>query len=276
MSGSLWVVATPIGNLGELSPRARTTLSEIDLLACESKSVAQKLFSALAVPLPPLLTYREDNAESVTPRLLAELEAGKRVGLTGDAGTPAISDPGWRLVEACHAAGVEVYAVAGPCSVAAAASVAGLPLRRWTFFGFPPHKGKERSEFLTAVCQSEHTAVLLESTHRVSDTLKQLATLCANEPQRRLAISRELTKLHEVTRCRTLPQWLEQPPLERGEFVLTLEGRPVAPETAPDWGAEVAFLRAQGLSVTALRDYLVQFRGMGRNAAYEMALRGGS
>lgn len=272
--GSLWVIATPIGNLSDISARARQKLRELHTLACENKTAAQRLLSALQVPSPRIHTYREDNQADAQSKLLEVLEEGQDIGLITDAGTPAISDPGWRLVEACHARGLKVFSIAGPSSVTAALSVAGLPTRRFLFEGFPPHKNAERREFLQRISQETVTTVMLESPHKIHETLQQLRSLCGDG--RRLAVCRELTKLHETNGQATLAQWCETPPPARGEFVLVLEGAP--PAVVSDDGEchgrrrQAAFLAECGLDSARIRHYLMEFAGASRNQAYKLAL----
>jgi 16S rRNA (cytidine1402-2'-O)-methyltransferase len=273
--GKLWVIATPIGNLSDISARARQKLAELAVLACENKTAAQRLLSALQLPSPRIHTYREDNEADAQSRFLEVLEAGQDVGLITDAGTPAISDPGWRLVEACHRRGVSVFSIAGPSSVTAALSVAGLPTRRFLFEGFPPHKNAERREFFQRISAENVTTVVLESPHKILETLQQLRSLCGDE--RKLALCRELTKLHETNRQATLAEWCEDPPPARGEFVLVLEGAAVVATRSDDEECQAlreraGFLAESGLTAAQIRHYLMKFAGASRNQAYKLAL----
>ncbi len=275
-SGQLWVIATPIGNLSDLSPRAKEALENVQLLACESKKSAMRLYSAFKLSLPKFILYREDKAEAGERQLISALGEGLSCGLISDAGTPAISDPGWRIVEACYRHGFPVLSLAGPSSLSAALSVAGLPTRRFLFEGFPPHNNSERKQFFQKVASNEVTTVFFETPHHILDTLKILMGLCP--PTRRLTICRELTKLHETSLQKSLAEWSLAPPLEKGEFVLILEGaEPQDSANAESKKLQEAILQAKflqesGLATTPLRQFLQQFAGIGRNDAYRIAL----
>lgn len=270
--GTLWLIATPIGNLGDLSPRAKETLSRLDLLACESLPAAKRLCSACTIPCPRLILYREDSGESSQDRILSALHQGLQCGLVSDAGAPGLSDPGWKLVAACHQQKLTVRSVAGPSSLTAALSVAGLPTRRFIFEGFPPHKRSERLTFFRELSRSPVTSVFFESPHNILETLETLGELCG--ASRLLCISRELTKLHESNDRRSLSDWRADPPTARGEFVLVLEGAPPIEEMdqTQDLQAQAQFLAARGLTAVDLREFLVKFSGATRNQAYRIAL----
>ncbi|MBX3166537.1 MAG: 16S rRNA (cytidine(1402)-2'-O)-methyltransferase [Candidatus Eremiobacteraeota bacterium] len=271
MPGKLWVIATPIGNLGDFSPRAKETIQQVDLLACESTSAAQRLCSALQIPCPRLVLYREDSSDSVQHKLLEQMQEGGSCGLISDAGTPGISDPGWKLVSQCHARGIAVHSLAGPCSLAAALSTAGQPSRRFLFAGFPPHKKSERRAFLQELCQQTVSTVFFETPHQIGETLQWLAQCC--EPDRSMSICRELTKLHESNQKRRLADWLLDPPPARGEFVLILEGCPMEPDKNTGNTAEqAAYLLKSGLSAAQTREFLEQFAQLPRNQAYRLVL----
>jgi 16S rRNA (cytidine1402-2'-O)-methyltransferase len=271
MSGKLWVIATPIGNLGDFSPRARETIQQLDLLACESTSSAQRLCSALQLTCPRLVLYREDSTDSVQHKLLEQIHEGASCGLISDAGTPGISDPGWKLVSQCHARGIPVLSLAGPSSLAAALSAAGQPSRRFFFAGFPPNKKSERRAFFEELSKQTSSSVFFETPHAILDTLQTLGRLC--EPDRTLSICRELTKLHETNQKRTLKDWLADPPPARGEFVLVLEGAPIVEEhyesNAPQ---QAEYLLRAGLSTGQTREFLENFAGVARNHAYRLVL----
>lgn len=270
--GVLYVVATPIGNLSDLSPRARQVLSEVPLIASETVQATRRLLSALDIACPRIVSYRDDNAASMETQLLAHLLEGQSAALVSEAGTPAISDPGWEIVAACQREGILVQAVAGPSSLVAALSIAGVACRTVRFLGFSPHQGKTRRDFLKTHLASPETAVLFESPHRLRETLDDLQALLG--PDQDLVITRELTKLYEETRRATLAEHIdyfatEQP---RGEFVLVLPGRPVAEEGADTAALErkIAFLREAGLANRSILEYLTQMEGLPRNAVYSM------
>ena len=271
MPGKLWVIATPIGNLGDFSPRAQETMQQLDLLACESTTSAQRLCSALKIPCPRLVLYREDSSDSVQHKLLEHMQEGGSCGLISDAGTPGISDPGWKLVSDCHRRGISVHSLAGPSSLAAALSVAGQPSRRFLFAGFPPNKKSERRAFLQELAKQTVSTVFFETPHQILETLLYLSRYC--EPERSLSICRELTKLHESNQKRSLADWLLEPPPARGEFVLILEGAPPLQEedsgSAPE---QAAYLLEAGLSAAQTRDFLERFAQVPRNQAYRLVL----
>jgi len=195
--GILFVVATPIGNLGDASPRAREILGSVAIIACEDTRVTGKLLARWEIPRPTLLSYREENESERTPGLLAELEAGRDVALASDAGTPTISDPGFRLVRACRAAGISVRAVPGPSACVAALSVSGLPSDRFFFAGFLPPKSAARRRFLEEHRGFPSTIILYESVHRIEKLLSEVVEVLGEE--RVIAVSRELTKKFETS-----------------------------------------------------------------------------
>ncbi len=218
--GQLFVVATPIGNLGDISTRAKDILAGVDLVLCEDTRVTAKLLSAMDIHVPTN-SFHEHTDPLKRKQLVDLLVAGKRLALVTDAGTPAISDPGGFLVADAVAAGVVVTPIPGPSAVIAALSVSGLPIDRFTFVGFPPHK-KGRQAFFKELGDVAHTIVLYESTHRIMKTLEALREL-----GRLLVVCRELTKLHE-TIYRGTPEVVMQKLQEtstKGEFVIVIAPR---------------------------------------------------
>ena len=193
MAGVLSVVATPIGNLGDFSPRARAVLQAAAAVVCEDTRVTRKLLAGSGISVPTVSCHHH-SSPSVVAGLVARLMRGENLALVTDAGTPGVSDPGGVLVAAAAAAGISVVAVPGPSAVAAALSVAGFPANRFLFLGYPPHK-KGRATFFREAAACPYTVVLYESTHRI---LKTLAELGSAAPSRALVVCRELTKLHET------------------------------------------------------------------------------
>lgn len=193
--GTLYVIATPIGNLDDVTPRSLATLKSLDLLLCEDTRVTARLLQRhdIRVPMEP---YREDLHFKKVSRVVELLKDGKTVGLVSDAGTPGISDPGCRLVRDVLIAAPEtaVIPIPGPSAVATALSASGLPSDQFLFLGFPPHK-KGRNAFFKEALEQQRTVVLYESTHRIA---KALGTIAALDPERKLCVGRELTKLHET------------------------------------------------------------------------------
>lgn len=228
MAGRLYVVATPIGNMGDLSARARLTLETCALIAAEDTRHTGGLLKAFGVKTP-MVSLHDHNEEQRAPELIARLHNGESIALVSDAGTPAISDPGFALVRAAAAAGVEVIAVPGPCAAVAALSIGALPTDRFCFEGFLPARGAARRQRLTALAAEPRTLVFYESPHRVLETLMDCAA--AFGPERAGTVARELTKLHETTYRGTLGELAATAASEadfaRGEIVLIVGGAPV-------------------------------------------------
>lgn len=233
--GTLVVVGTPIGNLGDLPPRATQALADADLIACEDTRRTRALLTAAGIAAPRLLAVHEHNEAEQAARIVELVGSGKRVALVTDAGMPAVSDPGERVVAAVVAAGLPVEVVPGPSAALAALVVSGLPTARFAFEGFLPRKGADRRARLAAVADEPRTVVLYEAPHRLAATLADLVEACGGD--RRVAIARELTKLHEEVWRGTLADAVAhvadvEP---RGEHVLVLEGAPPPePATADD------------------------------------------
>ncbi len=229
-AGRLVLVATPIGNLGDLSPRAIDTLAKADVIACEDTRRVRQLLAHAGVPAGSrLVTVNDHNEASAVRTVLERLDAGGTVAVVSDAGMPAISDPGERLVSAAAAAGHEVTVVPGPSAALTALVLSGLPTGRFCFEGFLPRKGMARTERLHALATEPRTIILFEAPHRVSETVDDLVETLG--PLRRVAMARELTKRFEEVWRGTLGGAVAH--LERaeprGEFVLVIDGAPPAP-----------------------------------------------
>jgi 16S rRNA (cytidine1402-2'-O)-methyltransferase len=229
-AGTLYVVATPLGNLGDLSDRAKGVLRAVGTVAAEDTRRARVLLQHVDAR-PKVLSYHAHSPPSRVHKLIEVLERGDDVALLSDAGTPAISDPGPELVEQARAAGAQVVAVPGPSAVAAALSIAGVPANRYTFLGFLPRKGAERRRLLEHAAASPWTSVIFESPTRLVALLQGLADTCGTE--RAAAVARELTKRHEELQSGTLAflagYYEENPP--RGEVTILVTGRePARPE----------------------------------------------
>lgn len=219
-AGRLLVVATPIGNLDDLSPRAAAALREADLVACEDTRVTRKILARLGAA-PRLVSVREENEKRSAGEIVAALRAGRTVALTTDAGTPAVADPGARVVAAAHAAGATVVAVAGPSSVAAALSVAGFRADRFLFEGYLPARPGRRRRRLEALAGEERPAVILVPPHDVAKVLSLAVDVLG--PDRPACLCRELTKVHEEAVRSTLGALAaEAPRFGRGEVVLVV------------------------------------------------------
>lgn len=236
----LYLVATPIGNLGDLSPRAREILSTVDFIAAEDTRVTQKLLNACELPKKPLVSYYEHNRRARGEIVLARLLEGESCALVTDAGTPAVSDPGEDLVALCAAYDIPVIPVPGCCAAVCALAASGLPTGRWCFEGFLSVNKKARREHLDALREEKRTMIFYEAPHKLCATLRDLQEAFGGD--RRLSLSRELTKLHEETLRMTLAEaaayFDAHPP--RGEFVLIVEGAPDVPVTEQDEAVRLA------------------------------------
>ncbi|MGZ4125840.1 MAG: 16S rRNA (cytidine(1402)-2'-O)-methyltransferase [Actinomycetota bacterium] len=224
MSGTLFVVGTPIGNLGDVTERARETLAAVDVVAAEDTRRSGRLLAHLGIS-KPLVSFFEGNEERRTAELVARLGAGEDVALVTDAGMPAVSDPGFRLVRACIDAGVRVTAVPGPSAAIAALGVSGLPTDRFAFEGFLPRRAGERRARLEALAGDPRTLVLFEAPGRLVALLADAREAMGD---RRVAVARELTKLHEEVVRGRISEALERfaTTAPKGEIVVVLEGAP--------------------------------------------------
>lgn len=273
-TGTLYVVATPIGNLGDITRRAEAVLGAVDLVAAEDTRHSRGLLRHLGLDRP-LLSLHEHNERERIETLLARLRQGQDVALVSDAGTPLISDPGYPLVRACRAEGLRVVPVPGPSALLAALSAAGLPTDRFRFEGFLPRRAAARRERLEALRDAPETLVFYESSHRVEETLEALCTVFGEG--REAVLARELTKLHETLLDGTLGGMLarlrEDPDQRRGEFVLVVAGAPA--EAAGEAEAELRRLLAVLLEELPLKRaaaVAARLAGTGKNEAYRLAL----
>ena len=274
MSGTLYLVATPIGNLGDFSPRALETLGAVDFVAAEDTRVSLKLLNHFGVK-KPLVSYHEHNHVSAGQSVLTRLLAGESCALVTDAGTPAISDPGEDLVRLCAENGVEVLAVPGCCAAVNALAVSGLPTGRFTFEGFLSVSKKSRREHLESLRQEARTMIFHEAPHKLRATLADLRD--AFGPERRIALCREMTKLHEETRRCTLGEaaayYAENTP--RGEYVLVVAGAEpssAAAVTLEEGVRQVRTLRETGLRLKDAVREVAEHTGLSKNELYAAAL----
>ncbi len=273
MAGKLYLVPTPIGNLGDISRRAAEILEAVDFIAAEDTRVTVKLLNHLGLR-KPMVAYHRHNCETAGPAVLRRIEAGEGCALVTDAGTPAISDPGEDLVALCAAAGVEVEAIPGPCALTVALSVSGLPTGRFTFEGFLPQNKKNRRAQLDALADEERTMVFYEAPHKLRSTLDDLAAVFG--PERPLAVCRELTKLHEEVLRLTIGEAAERYAAQepRGEFVLVVGGRPPREEATDEGGAlaRAEQLRREGLSLKDAAARAAEEFGVKRRQLYNQML----
>jgi 16S rRNA (cytidine1402-2'-O)-methyltransferase len=267
-AGRLYVVSTPIGNLGDFSFRAVEVLASVSLILAEDTRHSRPLLQRYEIATP-MAAHHEHNEAKTVGRLVERLQAGEDIALISDAGTPLVSDPGERLVAAAVAAGIQVVPVPGASALLSALVASGLPTDRFTFYGFLPRKGRERTELLAEIASSRHTAVLYEAPGRVADSLRALADRAGDRPA---VVARELTKHFEELRRGTLESlgayYMDSPP--RGEVVIVIAG---APPAAPDETVlrdTARALRADGMSVRDVAAELSR-RGAPRNLAYRVA-----
>ena len=274
MAGMLYLVPTPIGNLGDISERCRRTLEEADFIAAEDTRVSLKLLNYLGIK-KSLVSYYEHNKAFKGNVILDRILAGETCALVSDAGSPAISDPGEDLVRLCAEHGITVTAIPGPCAVITALSISGLPTGRFCFEGFLSTAKKSRKEHLASLEGETRTMIFYEAPHKLVSTLEDMAQ--AFGPDRSISLCRELTKLHEEVVRTTLGQaithYQENPP--KGEFVLILAGaQPVQPELPDeqDAAARVKQLMEEGLSRKDAIKQTAKELNMPKNAVYDAAL----
>ena len=274
MSGTLYLVATPIGNLGDFSPRAVETLQSVDFIAAEDTRVSVKLLNHFEIK-KPLVSYHAHNHVSAGQAILERLLGGESCALVTDAGTPAISDPGEELVRLCAQHDVEVLSIPGCCAAVNALAVSGLPTGRFTFEGFLTVNRKSRREHLESLKTEERTMIFHEAPHKLRTTLADLRDTFGHD--RQIALCRELTKLHEQTRRCTLAEavdyYAENEP--KGEFVLVVAGAEKQEETTLSLEEAVDLVlerKAQGMRLKdAVRDVAAD-TGLSKNELYAAAL----
>jgi 16S rRNA (cytidine1402-2'-O)-methyltransferase len=277
--GVLCVVATPIGNPDDISARAVRTLSDVDVIACEDTRRTGQLLASLKIRTPTISHFEHNEARRV-PELVERMKAGDKIALVTDAGTPAISDPGFRLVRAALEAGIRVIAVPGASAVIAALSVAGLPTDRFTFEGFVPSREAARRSALEALRTEPRTMVFYEAARRLADTLAAMAA--AFGESRDAAVVREISKTYEETVRGTLAELAQRfratPAL--GETTIVVAGAPAGAEVTADAGsitvevtAAIDAMRSAGLSLKQASAVVAALSGRGRREVYQTALK---
>ena len=275
MAGMLYLVPTPIGNLGDISIRCRETLEKADFIAAEDTRVSLKLLNHLGIK-KSLVSYYEHNKAFKGDKIVERILSGETCALVSDAGSPAISDPGEDLVKQCAAAGIEVCAIPGPCAAITALSISGQATGRFCFEGFLSTSKKSRKEHLESLKKEQRTMIFYEAPHKLVATLEDLAEVFGED--RGISLCRELTKLHEevvrTTLGKAVTMYTENPP--KGEFVLVVAGAPeeekeVASET--DAAERVAQLMAEGLSRKDAVKQTAKELDLPKNVVYDIALK---
>ena len=273
--GRLVLVGTPIGNLGDLSPRAVEALAGADVLCCEDTRHTRKLLTHAGLHLTRVVSLHDHNEAAQAGQVLKWLDDGQTVALVSDAGMPGIADPGERVVATAAAAGHRVDVVPGPSAVVAALVVSGLPTGRFVFEGFLPRKGTDRAERLAGVAAEQRTVVLFEAPHRLAATMADLAGVCG--PLRAVAVVREVTKLHEEVWRGPLGAAVERASEvePRGEHVIVLAGALAArPASDAEIGEALAAAVAAGASRRDAVAEVADALGVGRRRVYQLALNG--
>lgn len=275
MSAMLYLVPTPIGNLGDISQRCRETLEAADFIAAEDTRVTLKLLNHLGIK-KSLVSYYEHNKATQGSRIVERILGGETCALVSDAGSPAISDPGEDLVKQCAGAGIPVCAIPGPCAAITALSISGQATGRFCFEGFLSTAKKSRREHLESLKSEQRTMIFYEAPHKLLTTLADMAEVFGGE--RPLSLCRELTKLHEevvrTTLAEALERYTQTPP--KGEFVLIVAGAKPEEKEIPsetDAAARLAELTAQGLSRKDAVKQTAKELGLSKNAVYGIALK---
>ncbi len=273
--GVLYVVATPIGNLNDFSPRGVETLQQVDLIAAEDTRHTRPLLRHYSIDTP-MQAFHEHNERAQAERLIEMLLSGRSLALVADAGTPLISDPGFPLVRQAAAKGISVVPIPGPSAAICALSAAGLPTDRFLFAGFPPRQGGQRRQWFETLQANQETLIFYESSHRILDSLRQMAEIFGGE--REAVIARELSKLHETFlrgSLNDLVSQLEEDENQRkGEFVVLVAG-------APDIEKETVEISIDGLLAILIKELPLkqaaglasEITGQKKNSLYNLALK---
>ena len=271
---ALYVVATPIGNIADVSLRALKVLSLVDAIACEDTRNTGLLMSRLGLSTPLFSAHQHNERESAE-KIIVRLRKGERIALVSDAGTPAISDPGTRIVDAVIDAGLSVIPIAGACAGIAALCVSGLMTDEFHFVGFLPSKTSQRAQLLSRLTSTRATLIFYEAPHRILETAQALAN--ALDGTRRVVVAREISKLFEqIHRCQLseLHDWLAQAPEhQKGEFVLLVEAAVVSDEPDLSEAARVLTILLEGNSVSQAAALAARITGLKKNALYDLALK---
>ena len=266
--GTLHVVATPIGNLGDLGARALETLKSVDAICAEDTRHTRQLLAHFGVE-KALVALHQHNEEAQVAQLVARLQAGQSLALVSDAGTPLVSDPGFRLVRAAREAGIRVSPVPGPCAAIAALSVAGIPSDRFAFEGFLPAKAGARRERLAGLVSEPRTLIFYEASHRIEEMLADLVAVFGT---RHAVVARELTKLFETVLDGELPQVLAavaaDPHQRKGEFVVVVEGAPADADASLAEGRRVYAKLCEHMKPSQAAKLAAELTGAPRKVLY--------
>lgn len=272
MKSGLYIVASPIGNLNDISPRGVQTLKDADVIACEDSRVTKKLFGLLGISCAkPFITYQNYNEEEQSPQLLSLLEEGKSIALISDAGSPLISDPGYKIVRKCREKGIYVTAIPGCCAVITALQLSGLPTNRFMFAGFIPNKDKARADLFNELKSIDTTLIFYETAPRILKTLNVMREVFSG---REVAAARELTKMYEECVRGSIDELVShfttQEP--RGEFVLMVA--PPSEDTAPEVDVETELKKRMAIMPlkSAVKEVVEQFK-LNKNEVYALALK---
>ena len=268
MTGTLWLVATPIGNLSDITPRAQKTLESASLICCEDTRRTGRLLQHLGISAQALAVCNDHTEHRLAQRVVDKLSEGHDVAVVSDAGTPGISDPGERLVRAAIESGAIVSAIPGACAAISALITSGLSTERFVMEGFLPRRGRERADRLTDIAAEHRTVILYEAPHRVIRTLSDLSEICGGD--RQISVSRELTKLHEETIRSTLSEINIGEP--RGEYVIVIAGRSreIEPATEDSIKDALELALQSGLSRRDAAAEVSRRLGIPRRQAYDL------
>lgn len=267
MKGKLYLVATPIGNLEDITLRAIRILQEVDCIAAEDTRHTLKLLNHLAIH-KPLISYHRHNEELRIEGLLAELEKGKNIAVVSDAGTPAISDPGEEIVKECIQREIEIIPIPGPCALITGLIASGLSTKEFTFLGFLPLNKKTRAEKLKEIQEEEHTVILYEAPHKLQTTLKDLENILG---ERKIVLAKELTKIHESFFRGTVKEVQNMVPDPKGEYVIFIEGTTKKQE---DWSKlsveeQYVFYQRKGLEKKEIIKQIAKNNNVSKNEIYQ-------
>ena len=274
MSSKLYIISTPIGNLEDITLRALNILREVDVVACEDTRTTKKLLAHYQIQ-KPLVSYHEHNEEVKSKELVSELLQGKSIALVSDAGTPGVSDPGYRIVKLASEKGIEVVPIPGASAAIAALSVSGLPTSSFIFYGFPPRQKKRLHEYLTKIKDSQETLIFYESPNRIMKTLEAIIDVFGD---RKASLSREITKMYEETIRGTLSEVkeaLQTKETIKGEFTLIVEG---ASESIAEFDLETVDkllkqMKKDGLTLKDAVSQVTEDSGISKSKIYKKALQ---